>query len=118
MTTPTGNKMPDETHTPLPNWCIPDGAGNECIVCEGNDPKRPGVILFVVRAPWGVIRSSHPHEFLAEQTARAVRSVNAIPALVSALERIASLYGGGVSAARAAGIARAALAEYRGGTSQ
>jgi hypothetical protein len=71
-------------HTPLP-WCIPDGQDNESLVCRDID-GRAGDVIFGTADKF---RSWQRRMTIAECDANAaliVRSVNAIPDLVRALE--------------------------------
>lgn len=60
-------------------WCIPAGDGNELVVCEGNDPYRPGRILFVLQAAAGM--RNPRYETLAGYATRCA----AVPDLLTAL---------------------------------
>lgn len=62
------------------SWVIPAGDGNSHVVCEGEDPHRPGRILFVVRPPMGT-RDVPSYEQLAEYVRLAVTAVNNFEAL-------------------------------------
>ena len=71
-------------HTPTP-WCVPDGEGNESLVCQDAD-GRAGIVLFDVKRenrPW-----KRPIEWdeSAANAAFIVKAVNAYDALVKALE--------------------------------
>jgi hypothetical protein len=69
-------------------WCIPDGEGNEHLICAGDDPANPGRILLVLQGARGT-RSKLSYEDIAECNRRIVTAVNTSPAvadLVKALE--------------------------------
>lgn len=112
-------------HTELP-WCIPDGDGNEHLICAGNDPSKPGRILLVLNGAGGT-RDNLSYEEISECNQRIVTAVNTSPAvteLVEALEAIVDLQGkaaGGFPLSEnefrewavANHAARAALSHYR-----
>lgn len=62
-------------------WCIPAGEGNECVVCFGDDPERPGKIIFVVKPPIGT-SDVLAWDALNATTALLVKAVNSHAALV------------------------------------
>lgn len=66
-------------HTALP-WCIPDGAGNEHLICAGDDPANPGRILLVLQGARGT-RDNLSYEDIAECNRRIVTAVNTEPAV-------------------------------------
>lgn len=85
-------------------WCIPAGDGNELIVCEGDDPKNPGRILFVFRHPVGT-KQHLPYEEMAANC----RLSSAAPDLIEALRNFTD--GRDIAYTDALVIARAALAK-------
>lgn len=75
-------------HTPGP-WVIPNGAGNEHVICEGDDPTKPGRILFILENPRGTSRVLDYAE-LAACTAFIVRAVNCHDEMLAALRDVES----------------------------
>ena len=81
--------MSEREHCPGP-WVIPAGNDNGTVICEGDDPEKPGRILFVLREPWGT--SERPnYEQLTAYGRRLVHAVNSHADMLAALTDVFAL---------------------------
>lgn len=75
-------------------WCIPDGEGNELIVCAGDDPNHHGEILFVLHPPAGV-KITMDYEDMASMARLCAAAPDLLAALDAALPIIGDRSAGG-----------------------